>query len=225
MAGTPANAQDLVVLEEITKSTIVLKGGRLLQVVMVGGVNFSLKSEEEQNIMTYAYQNFLNSLDFPAEIIVHSRKINVDKYLASLEERQSKEQSALLQSQIGEYREFIRSFVKDNPIMAKSFFVVVPFSPSAIPQADTFTKFLPFGKKNPAKEQQAAEARHTEATEDISQLNQRVSQVVDGLKAIGLEAEKLSDDALIELFYNFYNPESVERENVTTPPREGGTPQ
>src|SRR3990167_1661705 len=141
MAGTPANAQDLVVLEEITKSTIVLKGGRLLQIVMVGGVNFSLKSEEEQNIMTYAYQNFLNSLDFPAEIIVHSRKINVDKYLASLEERQSKEQSALLQSQIGEYREFIRSFVKDNPIMAKSFFVVVPFSPSAIPQADTFTKF------------------------------------------------------------------------------------
>ncbi len=217
MAKDLANAQDLVDIEEIRKSTVILKNGRMLKIVMVDGVNFSLKSEEEQNIITFAYQNFLNGLDFPLQAIVHSRKINIEKYLSGLEKRQSEEPSALLQNQIAEYREFIKSFVKENPIMEKTFLTVVPFSPTAIPQKETITKFFPFFKKDKDSEKRAHDAAEATFEQNLSQLDQRVSQVTEGLRGVGLETEVLNNQALIELFYNFYNPETIERENIPIP--------
>ncbi|MEK7094125.1 MAG: hypothetical protein AAB903_02160, partial [Patescibacteria group bacterium] len=124
---TPSNSLNLLAIEEIHHNTIILKNGGLVQVLMVGGTNFSLKPETEQNVLTASYQRFLNSLGFPIQIVVHSRKVNVQKYLSNLEKRQNEEVSPLLQSQISEYRQFVQSFVKENPIMTKSFFVAIPY--------------------------------------------------------------------------------------------------
>jgi type IV secretory pathway VirB4 component len=211
-----ANAQDLVTIEEIKDNTVVLKSGELRQVLMVGGVNFSLKSESEQNIITSGYQNFLNSLSFPIQIIIHSRKINAEKYLRALDDRRAQEGSALLQDQIGEYQEFIRSFVKENAIMAKTFFVVVPFAPVVLPSKDTMLGFLPFFKKT-GPDAAADAARESNFKEELQQLSQRVSQVTDGLVQIGLDVVLLNDEQLVELFYNFYNPESTEKQGVAAP--------
>ena len=46
-----------------------------------------------------------------------------------------------------------------------------------------------------------------------------MSQVVEGLFSMGLEAVILNDEQLVELFYNFYNPETVEKENINLPQR------
>jgi hypothetical protein len=35
---------------------------------------------------------------------------------------------------------------------------------------------------------------------------------------IGLEATVLENEQLIELFYNFYNPQTIERKNVIATP-------
>src|SRR5882724_4835355 len=147
MAQNTANTQDLVPIEDIRNDAVILKSGKILKVLMVDGVNFSLKSEEEQNIITYAYQNFLNGLDFPIQIVVHSRKINIEKYINELEARQREEQTPLLQNQIGEYREFIRSFVKENAVMERSFLVIVPFAGFAISKSaatGALGKLFPF---------------------------------------------------------------------------------
>ena len=39
------NSLDLVDIKEIKQNTVVVKDGSLRQVIMVGGVNFSLKSD------------------------------------------------------------------------------------------------------------------------------------------------------------------------------------
>ena len=124
------NSLDLVNIKAVRESTIIVKDGSMRQIVMVGGVNFALKSETEQSIITQAYQNFLNGIDFPLQIIIHSRKVNIDKYLEGLVRRKETEQSPLLQSQIDEYVEFIKGFVQKNAIMEKTFLVVVPFYPA-----------------------------------------------------------------------------------------------
>jgi type IV secretory pathway VirB4 component len=219
MPQNAANTQDLVEIENIRENTLILKDGSLRQVVMVGGVNFALKSEEEQNLITQAYQNFLNSLNFQIQIVIHSRKINIERYLQNLEEYKAKEQSALLQDQISEYQEFIRRFVADNAIMSKTFFAVVPFYPlSASLPAKNALEFLPFLRKKPPADASAAEAAAgKEFQENLLQLAQRVNQVVEGLAQIGLEAVVLNDEQLLELFYNFYNPESVEKEKISAP--------
>lgn len=216
------NVQDLVEIREIRDGTVVMKSGGLRQVLMVGGVNFSLKSEEEQNVITQGYQNFLNSVNFPFQIIIHSRKINIDRYLARLEGLKGKQTSPLLEEQIGEYEEFVRGFVKDNPIMQKTFFVVVPYTPVALQVARVgggILDSLPFfGAKKPADAKKTAEERAAaEASafgEAVIQLKQRVAQVTQGLFAIGLESVVLNDEQLVELFYNFYNPETVEKKTI-----------
>ena len=219
MPGNFASAQDLVSVDEIREDVVLLKDGSLRQVVMVGGVNFSLKSEGEQNLIIGGYQNFLNSLNFPIQIIIHSRKINIENYLKQLEERKQVESSGLLQDQIEEYREFVRQFVSEHAIMVKTFFVVVPFTPvSLMPTSKKGAfSFLPFGKKQPGAIEQEAAKREEVLKENISQLRQRTAQIKDGLGSLGLETLVLNEEAIAELFYNFYNPESVEKESIQAP--------
>lgn len=215
MATGFGNSQNLVDIRDIHDNTVIMEDGSLRQVIMIGGINFSLKSEEEQNMVTGAYQNFLNSVEFPIQIIIHSRKINIQKYLDDLEKRRSEEQSPLLQNQIAEYREFIRQFVEQNAIMEKTFLFVVSWYPSVVASSGGLLSFLPFGKKKDGSAEIAA------ATEDFrqnaAQLSQRVNQVLEGLTTMGLESAILTTEELQELFYNFYNPGTVERAGVNSP--------
>ena len=57
--------------------------------------------------------------------------------------------------------------------------------------------------------------------ENLAQLNQRGGQVMNGLLGIGLEVTLLTNEALIELFYNFYNPQTVERKEMVLPGEQG----
>lgn len=213
------NSLDLVDVKEIKENTVILKDGGLRQIIMVGGVNFSLKSETEQNIITGGYQTFLNGLDFPLQIVVHSRKVNIEKYVERLQARKEIEQSPILQSQIDEYVEFIKGFVQKNAIMEKVFLVVIPYYPMATgPGAKAKAGFSLFGKKNDA----AAKAKDDEENErifreNLAQLNQRTSQAMSGILGMGLEATLLGYEQLVELFYNFYNPQTIERQNMPIP--------
>jgi type IV secretory pathway VirB4 component len=217
------NSLDLVDIKEIKGDTVIVKDGSFRQVIMVGGVNFSLKSDSEQNIITQAYQTFLNSIDFPLQIVVHSRKVNIDQYLQTLLVRKEVEPSPILQNQISEYVEFIRGFVQKNAIMEKNFLVVVSFYPIAgegsMKSASNAFSALPFfgKKKTTATEQQVKGKEDEDKTfrEHLEQLNQRTSQVTSGLLSIGLEATVLESEQLVELFYNFYNPQTIERKNIT----------
>jgi type IV secretory pathway VirB4 component len=217
MATQFANTQDLVSIDDIRQNTVILKDKSIRQVLIVGGINFSLKSDAEQTLITQAYQNFLNGLSFSVQIIIHSRKINIEKYLASLEERRSQESSALLQDQIAEYSAFIKGFVAENAIMAKTFFVVVPFSPIALPSKTAILNFIPFLGKKKGDVKKIQEEKLADFEGNTAQLTQRVNQIIQGLASIGLEAILLNDEQLTELFYNFYNPETVEKEEMKLP--------
>jgi len=131
---------------------------------------------------------------------------------------EEKETNPLLRSQIGEYREFIRSFVKQNAIMDKSFFIVVPYNSEQISSSGGGILGGLFGGGNKKKETlEKVEADVTpQLLRKIEQLNQRVEQVVSGLTQIGLRAVPLNDNELIDLFYNLYNPSSVEKKGVET---------
>lgn len=211
--------QKFVEVAGIENGAVILKNGGLRQVIMVGGMNFDLKSEEEQALIISLFQQFLNALNFSVQIVVHSRKLNITSYLEMLEERYDKEENELLKNQIQEYREFVRALVAENAIMNKTYFVVVPFDPIKIPgvgTASTPAGILGlFSKKKPDAAKSASPADDPALNQHIEQLNQRAALVLAGLARIGLRAVTLNDEELIELFYNFYNPEAVEKKSIT----------
>jgi hypothetical protein len=158
-AQEAGNSLDLVDIKEIRQNTVIVKDGSLRQIVMVGGVNFSLKSETEQNIITQGYQTFLNSIDFPLQILIHSRKVNIEKYIEALRARKEIEQSPILQNQIDEYSKFVEGFVEKNAIMEKVFLVVVSFYPTSIlPSANKPDPF-PGEEKGRSRNEGAARGR------------------------------------------------------------------
>lgn len=210
-----APAQQFLAIDSIRDGTVVLKDGGVRAVLMCSSLNFALKSGDEQDAIIFQYQNFLNALDFPVQFVIHSRRLNIEPYLEALAERQKEEESGLLKTQIAEYGEFIRTFVDATNIMAKSFFVVVPFTPTALEGGrgiGALLSALGLGAKTGAADERAFE-------EYRRQLLQRVDTVLEGLQRFGIRAAPLNTEELIELFYGLYNP--TEFEKVTAPAETG----
>lgn len=203
-------SQDFIAINEIKNDVVYLKNGGIRKVLLVSGINTELKSEDEQNTVYYLFQNFLNSIDFPLQLAVHSRKLNVQGYLEYLETRRAAETNELLKSGIEEYIEFIKSFVQENAIMTKNFFVVVSYNPLISSSKTGLINSIGFvGKKMGMDDKQKNEA------EQIAQLAQRTDQVISGLHGIGLRAIALNTSELTELFFNLYNPETIEKKIPT----------
>src|SRR5471030_2578652 len=123
------STQKYVDVEEVRDGVIILKNGSLRAVLLVSSINFDLKATEEQDSIISQYQNFLNSLDFPMEIIVSSRKLNINPYLDYLKKKETQLTNELLSLQLAEYSNFIKNLADVSNIMSKFFYVVVPFAP------------------------------------------------------------------------------------------------
>ncbi|MEK9183854.1 MAG: TraC family protein [Patescibacteria group bacterium] len=205
--------QDVIEIDHLKNDVVVLKNGGFRKILLVSGLNFDLKSEDEKNLIIFTYQNFLNSLNFSVQQFVHSRKINIDDYLSRLAQRKDKESGGLIGGLIDEYVEFIRSLVSQNPIMSKTFFVVVPHDPVDIVEAskNIFNKITRIFKKTDSKPQGDTESI---SKANLEQLEQKADQVITGLSQIGLRVVPLNQKELEEFFYNLYNPETTERKKA-----------
>ncbi len=201
IASGKRSAQEFVPIAEVRDGIVVLKGGGLRAILLASSLNFALKSEDEQNAFLLQFQNFLNSLDFSVQIFVQSRMLDIRPYVATLEERYKEQLDDLMRIQIREYIEFIKSFTEAANIMTKNFFVVVPYAPSlpALTKSGP-ASILPWGKKK-----NAAEANRT-FEEQVSQLEQRVAIVQQGLIRTGVRTVQLGTEEAIELFYKLFNP-------------------
>ncbi|HON21675.1 MAG TPA: hypothetical protein PLX48_00690 [Candidatus Paceibacterota bacterium] len=217
MALTSSSTEKFVNIATIRDDCVILKDGSLRAVLMVSGINFDLLSDAEQEVIINAYQSLLNGLDFSLQILVHSRKVNMTNYLAEIKQIGERETNELLRLQIEEYYNFIDELVKSTNIMVKRFYVVIPYSPSPIAPvtgggAIPLLEKLPFGKKSTPQEE--AQKKEMNFENQRMQLYYRVNAVVSALKPMGLNAIRLKTADLIELYYNFYNPEKQERKNL-----------
>jgi hypothetical protein len=193
--------QAFVPVKEIRNGVIILKDGGYRGVLMCSSLNFALKSEDEQRAIIGGFQNFLNTIDFSVQIVIHSRKMDIRPYLEKLNERIEMQQTELMRIQLREYIQFIQSFIEGSDIMTKTFYLVVPYSPAL---AGEVVSALPFGKKKSAGGDEA------QFDEYRVQLEQRMALVAGGISATGLRAVPLGTEELIELLYRSFNLSDLE---------------
>lgn len=188
--------QSFVPVKEVRSGIVILKDGGYRGILMCSSINFALKSEDEQKSIIGGFQNFLNTLDFSVQIVVHSRKMDIRPYLALLAERMDHQSSELMRIQLREYIAFIRNFIEGSDIMTKTFYVVVPYVP--ISGAAAVSALPIFGKTNAPGVDSAFE-------ESRVQLQQRMALVASGLGGAGLRAVPLGTEEIIELLYRSFN--------------------
>ncbi|MBU1019504.1 MAG: hypothetical protein ABII07_00085 [Patescibacteria group bacterium] len=208
-----ASTQTHIKISEIHDNTVILKNGGLRAVLKTSSINLHLKSEEEQNSITFSYQNFLNSLEFPIQIVVRSKKLDLDNYIAKLKKIEAKQQNKLLQMQTVDYIEYIQKLIEYADIMEKNFYVIIPQDPFKIQKPGFIKSFME--SLNP-KDSMSKIKQHRSEFENLrKQLNQRVNVVKSGLENCGLHIEELKTPRLIELFYEVYNPLTSRNQKIT----------
>jgi type IV secretory pathway VirB4 component len=196
--------QDFVPVHEIRNGVVILKDGGYRGILMCSSINFSLKSEQEQQAIIGGFQSFLNTLDFTVQIVVHSRRMDIRPYLGLLQERMDKQETELMRLQLREYISFIHNFIEGADIMTKMFYVVVPYSSSTTSEvAKSIGNGFGFGKKKADKSD--GETVDTDFEEYRVQLEQRMALVAAGLASSGLRAIPLGTEEIIELMYRSFN--------------------
>lgn len=194
--------QDFLALEQIREGMIILKNKGLRGIMIVSSLNFALKSDEEQEAIIYQFQSFINSLDFSAQIIVQSRKLNMTGYLEKIEGLEQIQPNDLMKTQVTGYHDFIKELIEGGTIMSKSFFIVVPYTLGESDQAAGSENILKMGRIPMMTEDQFQRCK--------SQLWQRMEFVALGLKRMGLQAMPLSTAELVEFFWAVHHPKEAE---------------
>ena len=196
------STQHFLDITEIREDVVVLKDGTLRAVLLISSINFALKSEDEQNAIVQSYLSFLNSLDFPLQVVIQSRKLNITKYLDKLAELERAQTNELLKMQTTEYRQYIRELVELGEIMNKRFYVVVPYSAASDAQKGFFSRLRE--ALRPVVVLKLGQDRFRRYRHELMQ---RVEHVIGGLNSMSLEVAVLDTESLIELYYSTYNPE------------------
>lgn len=184
--------QDSVPISDIKGDIVLLNDGGAIVVLKTSAVNFGLLSGEEQIAIIGSFAQMLNSLNFPIQIIIRSTRLDISAYLKLLDKALQLQTNPLLSQMMIRYRDFVQSLIKDNEVLDKSFYVVVPLSRLELGIA-------------PKIEERLKKAQNT--------LWPRRDQIIRQLARVGLKAEALDTPSLIKLYYDVYNPS----DNATIP--------
>lgn len=174
-------------IKEVRDGILILPGNKYRTILETSSVNFELKSEEEQDVTIDSFQNFLNSLPCPIQILIRVRELDLDSYLEQINKLQGKENEAVYLQQVKHYREFIERLVEDNKILSRRFFVVIPYQPTEKDKDFDLIK------------------RQLLINQDI---------IIKGLEKLGMKAKPLNSLDILNLFYAFYCPEQAKLQEL-----------
>lgn len=174
-------------IKEVKDGVLILPGKQYRTIVETSSINFELKSEAEQDVIIEGFQNFLNSLSSPLQILVRIREIAIDRYLDDISKQLEKEQEPVYQQQITNYTKFIQSLISGNKILSRRFYIVIPY-----------------------ESQETSDFTHIK-----EQLLLRQDIVMKGLEKLGMKVRSLNSLEILDLFYTFYNPKQAKTQPLT----------
>ncbi len=210
------STQNTLLFSEMRENTIIMNDGSFRAVVECQSINFDLMSSREREGIEFSYQNFINSLYFPVQILIRSRRVDIGPYLDRLSEIRRNQDNMLLNVLMDDYMDFIDILAQEANIMDKRFYVVVPYFPGGDVNAmkqqakGLFSSFFS-GKKN-ATVTKIDQVTYIKAKDEIKN---RVDLVMSGLFQMGVKSQQLNTRQLGELFYRSYNPDVSEREPIS----------
>lgn len=209
-----ASTQEHLDIYAIKDHLVFLKDGSAALVLKTTAINFNLLSEEEQDATIFAYAGLLNSLSFPIQILVRSQRKNISDYLNLIDTRIQSVPSQKIKEQLLAYRQFVKSLVKENRVLEKKFYIIIPFS--TVELGLTKSSFNPFAKspQKPPFDLVYIEEKASTA------LYPRRDHLIRQFARIGLKASQLTTSELVTFFYTIYNQSS----NILSTPQPTLTP-
>lgn len=194
-----ASTQEHLDIYTIKDHMVFLKDGSVAMILKTTALNFNLLSEEEQDATIYAYAGFLNSLSFPIQILLRSQRKNISDYLNLIDTRIQATASQKVKEQLLAYRQFVKGLVKENRVLEKKFYIVIPFS--TLELGLTTQSFNPLAK---APQKPPFDLSYISEKAQMT-LYPRRDHIIRQFSRLGLKTSQLTTPDLVNLFYNIYN--------------------
>ncbi|MCD4761191.1 hypothetical protein K8R42_04815 [bacterium] len=204
-----ASTQKYLDIAEIRDDVVILNDGTVRGVLLVSSINFDLKSEDEQKAIIGGYINFLNSLDYALQMVIQSRPLNIDEYMDRLKKMEREQTNELLRMQTADYRNFVQELLTLEKIMSKKFYITIPYSAVNDKKRNFMSRFA--SVFSAAK---IVNLSHKRFDKFSAQLDKRCNFIQGGLCILGLVSYRLNTQALIELYYNSYNPDLFQKQGM-----------
>ena len=191
--------QEMLPFEDIKDSMIHLGNFQYRAIIQVGSLNYNLKTEKEQDVIELSYQRFLNSLSHPIQMVVYTKIMDNTKMLESLREDIIESIDAFpILEEYGEYYYGEMTNIYDNigNNKEKKKYIIVPFDDAILLTNSTDQEKYEYA---------------------MNELQNRCLIIIDGLQSLGLQADFLKSDELIDLLYTVYHKDSANQsENISS---------
>ncbi len=175
-------------IKEVRDGILILPHNRYRMILETSSVNFELKSDEEQDVLLDSFQNFLNSLPCPLQILIRVREIDVAGYLEQIAKSKQTEKVEAYRQQIDNYTSFIRQVVSGNKILTRKFYIIIPYTHTGKEKDFTVIK---------------------------EQLYLQKDLVLRGIEKLGMKARGLDNLEILNQFYTFYNTKQSKTQELT----------
>lgn len=214
--ANPNSTQNSLQIAEIRDGIVIMSDGSFRSVVAVRSINFDLMSPEEREAVEYSYQGFLNSLYFPVQIFLRSRKVDLGPYIQKLDKIRGEHDNMLLALLMEDYIAYIDNLALQTNIMDKNFYVVIPyFAEGDVKQVVESSKSLFTGLGSIFKPKDVhVTINEGSLNKAKDELRNRVQAVLGGLQQCGVQGIPLDTQELIELYYDSYNPDTATRQQL-----------
>lgn len=212
---TIATTQEHLDVLDIQDDIVLLKNGTACAVLQTTAVNFDLLSEIEQDAIIAAFSMLLNSITFPLQVVLRSKKLDISKYIEKVQKVENRITEPLLRYQMEAYRRFVQEFITQNEVLDKRFYIVIPSTSgdSEAPGSGPFgwiDKLMGSHKKSVTVnvEKTLAEAKVN--------LGPKVDHMVKEFNRLSIKARMLTSQELVELYFDIYNPSAVHGQRIRT---------
>ena len=185
-SSTNTSSRSQIAIEGVRDGIVMLPRSKYVKILQVSSINFELMSEEEQDALIDTYQSFLNSLNISFQILVRVREMDMDRYLETFRLKTAEEKKQIYKDQAENYIDFVQTLVKNNKILSRSFFIVIPI-----------------------------ESKEKDFDVIRSSLKLHVDMVSRGLGRMGMQIKILNSLEALDMFYAFYSPEQAKSQPLT----------
>lgn len=205
------STQRYLPFSQIRENVVLMKDDSSRVILKCSTINFLLKSTEEQDAIIMSFQRFLNSINFPIQIMVRSSKLDIDNYLEDLNTKAVKQKNPLLQNQTYEYIEYLKKLIEVAQIMKKEFYIVVAYDEvenNSVRNNSFFAPFTDFWNSVFGNSVDVAKLRWQiqRFSKSKKWLVSRVNTVKTGLENMWIKASELGQKDLIKFLTDYYNP-------------------
>jgi|WetSurMetagenome_2_1015567.scaffolds.fasta_scaffold126866_2 hypothetical protein len=167
-------ARKLMEIKSIRADAVFLKDGRVLGVVKVKPINFGVLGKEDQDTVIYGFLEFINSLNFPCQIVMRSVNLDLSDYLSALKRRIVQRDDKMSLAYYEHFSEYMYDYIKTNKINDRLFYIIVPAKK--------------FGDE----------------TKTILNLEDRCRAVIETLSLSGIIADRLGNKQLLNMYASYF---------------------